>query len=324
MQIAISDVTCPIAQDTTECKTFSCKDGNERELKVDVLSNVSPDKDCSTDKKTNLQMFEDCKTFCGLKQSIPLVIGSPNFGFDFNDARQICLPSTSDRPTLTMLPPKSILKYNPAILERCQHLGDTMNRFEDDFSTLLSIFRRFRYAKLKLIDTYNRSFTQIRKRNSREEIIRIKGLHKSERLQHIISSARETFRLGNSETEMLKDIANELDDQMKIVAESLEKSIKNFKENIKPCNDVFLKINEGNFFMKDICKVAGRNCLNYEESEHVSCCCGYVPLSDFGEKDICEEAKIKSQHAINLMKIPSVILQKNDDLHKKNASNDVR
>jgi len=62
----------------------------------------------------------------------------------------------------------------------------------------------------------------------------------------------------------------------------LDEFILGTNEFLADCDGLFTGVGSGNFYLMDLCRVVGRECMTEEAAERVGCCCGYAPLVNFG------------------------------------------
>jgi hypothetical protein len=216
-------------------------------------------------------MTDMCEEFCKTVAdgiSLPLVLGSSNYGFDLDDMKGICFGTGNEY----------IVLHDPDALSQCTDWAGGLSDLEKAIGEFIAKRDIMNAEKIKYRTQVQwKAYELQQEMNSEEfqkEVAYATPPQKLEAIRSKISSA-----LGTMQPVALQQSIQELSDQGDILfnqsADNLEK-ISNF---ISGCSEVFLAWGQENEFLLDVCFRGSAACIDAEYGDHVGCCCGVMPAT---------------------------------------------
>lgn len=215
-----------------------------------------------------------CSEFCE-PTSVPLLLGTTEFGFSHEQMDEICLA-----------PDSGGAKFNQTAVNQCHEKATSFALLQEKAAEFAASLQVLSASKIVFA-----AEAQAAGQNLKDEI-RARGqavLDDSSRSQRIaafeslIRLALEDVIGTNSRSKrQLREDAAAMGERARELKTKLDEVLPDVRDFLTNCNQLTTGVSGNKKYLLDFCSQGSTNCIEHEEGEHVGCCCGYNPIVTLG------------------------------------------
>jgi len=212
-----------------------------------------------------------CQDFCGT-DSVPLLVGTVAFGFNKSAIDSICVDS-------------STVTTDQAKVTQCLKEASAMQDVEIKTAAAAASLMALESAKLfyeAAVRAMIPGMKAIIKAEADSALRYATVGNKVTALQKVLNKTLNSVTGHSAAALALKQALKDMEQKQKDLQETLVRAVKEFTRFIKECNQLFTGKGASKEYLLDMCSQTSLECIQEEESRHVGCCCGYMPLLAVG------------------------------------------
>lgn len=230
------------------------------------------------------KIMDKCELFCGAGR-VPFLVGIPTYGFALGEIDQICLPDADQN--LENEASSTVMTYDPTTMQNCKAWGQALNRIKRRTADFVAALDNMTYAELVfracIHDSVAKLSDAVGSPETKETIMMAES--DTERMPTYLQVVNSHLKDILSDGECRRDLRaamSRLQEAGKTLKKSMDDNLPSVRNYFKMCDKMFVATGTSNEYLLDVCNVISPNCLSPEDdnSKHVGCCCGTVPLTD--------------------------------------------
>jgi len=215
-------------------------------------------------------MTQKCSEFCGTG-NVPFVVGTTRFGFSHQEADELCLKLSGEM-------------VDPDKVESCLRKASNMQVYKTAVVALEVELSTVKLELLKLTAMTTDAKTELMDFMRYEAPDLYKSREESELLEAYQAQLESLPAGQHRQARELKDAvgrAKDASDNLKI---TLGRLVGEAREFIEECDVMVTGWDSERHYMLDLCRVSGDRCLDEEDANRVTCCCGVMPLAKMAQE----------------------------------------
>eukprot|EP01047_Picozoa_sp_COSAG01_P041189 COSAG01_NODE_3520_length_5979_cov_3.900170_1_plen_822_part_00 len=212
------------------------------------------------------EMSRRCQEFCG-HSSIPVVVGSPNFGLSFRQAVSTLSGLADDRTA------DNFMNFNRTALRQCLEKRNSFRAIKQDSTEFVRLLKEFDVTVLAYQESVRSSLaniaTALDSQATRDAIQAATG---SAQKAAVISRLYTGILLNQGLEREIASKLSELNNETSQLHLSLHAQLSDANAFLSHCTSKLWPPTDGQLLL-DMCTRSGTKCFNQRHAEHVSCGC---------------------------------------------------
>jgi len=237
-------------------------------LEEDMCKRVPRYSDADNNVKVQA-LLDDCETFCG--DSIPLLIGSGQFGMNIQQVSDICMRELFSEPLSEHI-------------KDCSEAAKQVNKVEEAAVTLIAALDEFQYQKMLFVAEMRLAADKIKEEVTDQEFIQLIESEKRSGKPALLKEELKSIMDQREFTRPIREIKTAVEVVVKRVESVLTKvkaAVSGFEVIVSDkCTEVYAGVSPADAVVLDLCAQGSSECIDDEEGEHVACCCGFSPVAN--------------------------------------------
>lgn len=216
-----------------------------------------------------------CKSFCG-DETVPLTIGSLNFGFNQTTMDGICLDG-------------EILEPNSSFVETCHEHARAMQNVQIKLAAFV--------ASLSVLEAQKTLYEANAKKAAADlkaaiearatDVLQAAAVdEKISKLKDLLIQETASMKTSGTAYLAIKQAVEDVKQKGSDLQTTLSESLGALDTLVTDCNKLFTGVGSSNEYLLDICTQTSTACVETDIGRHVGCCCGYSPLIALGRSTV--------------------------------------